>query len=100
METTLTLDKGITLKGLGDGESIENEDGGIEVVEKGKLIMNEGSKLTNFGNNYLPPNVRPVRDEIPGLVYFFQYHVPTDILSCCGRRFSTDIESLKGFITQ
>ena len=50
MEATLTLDKGITLKGLGDSESIENEDGGIEVVEKGKLIMNEGSKLTNFGN--------------------------------------------------
>ena len=47
-EATLTIDKGITLKGLGIKSG--KYDGGIVVANQGKLIMNDGAKLTNFGS--------------------------------------------------
>jgi len=47
VEATLTLEKGIILKGFGDIDEIDN---GITVDNMGKLIMNEGVKLYNFGS--------------------------------------------------
>lgn len=52
LESTLILEKGITLKGYGyDDEGYPDTfDEGIWVDRKGKLIMNEGVKLTGFGH--------------------------------------------------
>ena len=49
-ESTLILDKGVTLKGIGQSATYD-EDVGIFVDGKGKLIMNEGAKLTNFNSS-------------------------------------------------
>ena len=44
---SLTLDKGITLKGMG-----KNERSTAVVANESELIINEGATITNFGNNY------------------------------------------------
>jgi len=49
LESTLIIDKGIILKGSGD--DYYYNDYAIFVDLKGKLIMNEGAKLTNFGGS-------------------------------------------------